>query len=77
MDVFLNGGNDRYVVKGTVAVPMTVRGGDGNDVIKTGHADDVIDGGAGNDSIWARSGADIVLGGIGADRLYGTAGETS
>ena len=49
--------------------PMTIDGGDGNDILAGGWGDDTIRGGVGNDTIEAGGGDDIVLGGTGDDRF--------
>ena len=68
------GGDDELIVETDATLshidePMTVEGGDGNDILAGGWGDDTIRGGAGNDAIEASAGDDIVLGGIGDDRF--------
>ena len=52
-------------VRSTAAVPLSVSGGSGDDVIHGGYGDDELDGG---------SGADTISGGLGADRADGSEG---
>ena len=53
---------------------LTIRGGDGNDVIWANKGDNMLFGDAGNDRIVGASGNDVIAGGIGNDRLYGGGG---
>ena len=68
------GGDDELIIETDATLshidePMTVEGGDGNDVLAGGRGNDTIRGGSGNDAIEASAGDDIVLGGIGDDRF--------
>jgi hemolysin type calcium-binding protein len=54
-------------VRVRAALPATIRGGAGDDVLIGGPADDVIDGGAGDDVIGGGGGADVLRGGRGVD----------
>jgi RTX calcium-binding nonapeptide repeat (4 copies) len=54
--------------------PLTVKGGDGDDVINGGGGSDTIDGGAGNDTITGGGGNDKITGGDGTDNIDGGAG---
>jgi len=54
---------------------LTIRGGDGDDVIWTNKGDNMLFGDAGNDRIVGASGNDVVAGGIGNDRLHGAGGD--
>ncbi len=74
-------GND--LVTTPFAAHVDVTGGDGNDTIVTGTADDVVSGGGGNDvvdtglgndSVHGDAGNDIVTGAAGRDDLSGDAG---
>jgi uncharacterized delta-60 repeat protein len=77
-----NAGDD--VIDASIAsVPVTVNGGDGNDVIYGGAKADALSGGNGNDTIFGGGGSDTLhgnngndylSGGAGADNLYGDAG---
>lgn len=73
-------GDDVVNATTTVAVAVTVYGGDGNDTVDGGALGDLIHGGAGadtirgrggNDTISGGSGNDIITGGLGDDQLYG------
>ncbi len=64
---------DRALVR--VAVPVTLLGGPGADVLDTGDPGDVLAGGEGNDTLRAGGGADEADGGPGADVLDGGAGD--
>ena len=73
------GGDDELIVVidsilAPINEPMTIDGGDGNDILAGGWGDDTIRGGAGNDTIEAAVGDDIVLGGAGDDRFIWRSG---
>jgi hypothetical protein len=53
---------------------MTVRGGDGGDVIWANKGSNFLFGDAGNDIIAGASGNDVIAGGIGNDRMHGGGG---
>ena len=53
---------------------LTIRGGDGNDVIWANKGDNGLFGDAGNDLIVGASGNDVIAGGIGNDRMHGGGG---
>jgi Ca2+-binding RTX toxin-like protein len=71
------GGNDQLLangassVGGIVAIPMTLDGGPGNDIINGGSAGDAIIGDAGNDKLFGLGGDDALLGGDDQDQLNG------
>jgi Ca2+-binding RTX toxin-like protein len=69
-----DGGNDRIAVGRSVKIPITVRGGPGNDQILGGGGPDKLIGGAGNDRLFGRGGDDVLLGGDGRDALNGGGG---
>ena len=80
--VFADAGND-FVDSYAVAIPTSVMGGAGNDIIKTGDArdtlygedgDDALYGGGENDYLWGMAGNDRLNGGGGRDVLWGGAG---
>jgi uncharacterized delta-60 repeat protein len=76
VEIAAGSGND--VVDASVAtVPLTVNGGDGNDVILGGSADDSLLGGSGNDTVFGGRGADVLRGGDGNDYLNGGLGGDS
>ena len=54
---------------------MTVRGGDGDDVIWTNKGNNFLFGDAGNDRIVGASGNDVLAGGKGEDNLHGGGGD--
>lgn len=66
-------GNDVIHLRG-LAVPSFVHGGQGNDQIVGGSADDVIFGDDGNDNIVGDTGHDFLTGGTGKDPIVGSAG---
>jgi hypothetical protein len=57
-----------------VPVPVTVNGGDGDDLIETGTGADDVDAGPGDDAVASARGDDTVAGGAGGDRLDGGRG---
>ncbi len=66
-----NGGNDTIFVNEDVRVQITMAGGDGDDTLTGGGADDIIDGGNGNDTIRGGGGNDYIYGGAGNDKISG------
>ena len=54
---------------------LTIRGGDGDDVIWANKGDNLLFGDAGDDRIVGASGNDVIAGGIGNDRLHGGGGK--
>ena len=68
------GGNDRFTVQSGISVPVTARGGDGNDVLVLGDNTAEVEGGEGNDIITLGSGAAIVRGDEGDDDITGSDG---
>lgn len=73
-EVNAGGGADFVYFAGDVPVPVTIRGGPGNDVLTGGGAADKIIGGPGDDLLTGRRGDDWILGGPGRDRLFGGPG---
>ena len=53
---------------------LTIRGGDGNDLIWANKGDNMLFGDAGNDRIVGASGNDIIAGGSGDDSMHGGGG---
>jgi Ca2+-binding RTX toxin-like protein len=52
-----------------VDIPVTVRGGAGNDTLSGSGKADLLDGGDGNDALYPQGGDNTVLGGAGNDRI--------
>jgi hypothetical protein len=67
-------GNDSVTLARTVPIPVTLRGGWGDDRLVGGAGDDKLVGGPGNDVLIGRAGADSLFGGPGDDRLIGCSG---
>ena len=67
------GGSDRLIAT-FLEVPATLDGGDGNDTLVGGGADDLLDGDDGNDTLVGRGGRDELRGDDDADRLDGGPG---
>lgn len=76
--VNLNDGDDQFVIDdtfgGVLAVPRTIDGGAGNDMISGGRGADTILGGIGNDTLSGRQGDDSIDGGTGNDFIHAGAG---
>ena len=60
-------GNDTLVAGGTLNIPVTLFGGNGDDYLVGGRGNDVVDGGTGNDWLNGGAGADDLAGGTGVD----------
>lgn len=73
-EVNAGGGDDRVAVTPGVSVPMTMRGGEGDDYLRGGEVNDKLIGGAGDDRIGGWRGDDALYGGSGDDVLYGGKG---
>lgn len=73
-EVNANGGDDSVTVGHEVGVPVTLRGGPGNDKLTGGGGADKLIGGVGDDTLVGRAGDDWLYGGGGDDRLYGGSG---
>jgi len=69
----LGAGND-YFSASQIAIPATVLGGAGNDVIQGTQNADLLAGGRGNDNLAGNDGADTLIGGAGNDTLQGDDG---
>jgi len=74
-EVNAGGGDDSVVVAREIPIPVTLRGGPGNDRLVGGGADDRLVGGSGEDILVGRAGADSLFGGSGNDRLIGGSGD--
>lgn len=68
-------GNDNIQLTNRVTVPARLDGGDGDDVIRGGGANDTILGGSGDDDLRGRRGDDIIIGGEGNDTQRGGRGD--
>lgn len=71
--IFGQAGNDSIDVPGSVALPVEMYGGEGNDSMSGGSGPDLIVGDAGNDVLAGGQGRDILIGGSGVDQLNGNA----
>jgi Ca2+-binding RTX toxin-like protein len=67
-------GDDTFSVSSVIVLPVTMRGGPGNDTLVGGGLSDKLIGGAGNDKLTGRGGDDLLYGGPGNDELLGGAG---
>lgn len=70
-------GNDDIAVdetNGVIGVPITLSGGNGNDLLTGGSGGDVLFGGNGKDTLIGGAGGDTLHGGNGVDDLRGGAG---
>lgn len=74
-EVNAGGDDDHVTVAKDVAVPVTMRGGPGNDYLLGGAARDKLIGGPGDDRLVGWSGADLLYGGPGDDALVGGPGD--
>jgi hypothetical protein len=74
-EVNAGGGNDSVVIFPKVPVPVTLRGGPGDDRLVGGAVPDKLIGGTGNDALFGRTGDDWLYGGPGDDSLYGGPGD--
>jgi Ca2+-binding RTX toxin-like protein len=63
-------GNDTITVSPALTIPVTLFGGDGNDVLRAGAGDDILVGGDGNDQLYGLGGSNLLIGGAGSDKLY-------
>jgi Ca2+-binding RTX toxin-like protein len=68
-------GDDEVTVAKDIAVPVTMRGGGGNDFLLGGVGRDKLIGGAGDDRLVGWRGADLLYGGPGDDLLIGGPGD--
>jgi Ca2+-binding RTX toxin-like protein len=70
-EVNSGGGDDRVTVADKVAIPVTMRGGSGNDTLLGGSGSDKLIGGTGDDRLFGWRGFDLLYGGPGDDVLNG------
>jgi hypothetical protein len=73
-EVNAGAGDDSVTVAREVAIPVTLRGGPGNDRLVGGAGADKLVAGPGDDTVIGRAGADSLFGGPGNDRLIGGSG---
>jgi Ca2+-binding RTX toxin-like protein len=73
-EVNAGGGNDSVTVAQAVSIPVTLRGGAGNDTLVGGSGPDKLLGGTGNDRLVGGRGNDVLYGGPGNDVLIGGPG---
>jgi hypothetical protein len=74
-EVNAGAGNDSVSVAANLPIPVTLRGGPGDDTLMGGSAADKLTGGPGNDLLSGHGGADLLYGGPGDDRLLGGPGD--
>jgi hypothetical protein len=74
-EVNAGGGDDSVIVGREVPIPVTLRGGPGNDKLVGGAGNDVLIGRGGDDSLFGGPGDDRLVGGSGNDILHGESGE--
>jgi RTX calcium-binding nonapeptide repeat (4 copies) len=74
-EVNAGSGSDAVVVSSEVTIPVTMRGGLGQDTFVGGSGPDKLIGGDGNDRLVGRGGDDVLFGGPGNDSLFGGFGE--
>jgi hypothetical protein len=67
-------GDDSVAVASAVAIPVTMRGGPGDDALGGGGGGDKLIGAAGNDHLWGHAGNDLIFGGPGNDAISGGPG---
>jgi len=73
-EVNAGGGDDRVAVARDIEVPVTMRGGGGDDFLLGGAGPDKLIGGSGDDRLVGGRGDDLLYGGPGADVLIGGPG---
>jgi Ca2+-binding RTX toxin-like protein len=73
-EVNAGAGDDSVTVARDVPIPVTLRGGPGQDRLLGGAGADKLIGGTGDDVLIGRAGADSLFGGPGDDRLVGCSG---
>lgn len=74
-EVNAGGGNDQVGVSKDIAVPVTMRGGGGDDSLVGGAGPDKLIGGAGDDRLVGWRGADLLYGGSGSDTVFAGPGD--
>jgi Ca2+-binding RTX toxin-like protein len=71
IEIHLVGGDDRATISSTISLPITLHGGDGNDLLAGGSGKDLLIGGPGNDRLYGMGGHDQLDGGPDNDTLFG------
>jgi Ca2+-binding RTX toxin-like protein len=74
-EVNADGGDDRISVSKNIAIPVTMRGGTGRDVLLGGAGPDKLLGGVGEDRLVGWRGDDLLVGGPGSDVLVAGLGD--
>lgn len=74
VSVQMGDGND--AVSAALDIPVSIDGGDGDDVLKGGRTDDLLQGGNGNDTLYGFEGSDRYVGGAGDDTVDSVGGGT-
>lgn len=70
-----DGGDDQVRVAREITIPVTLRGGGGNDLLVGGSGNDRLNGGEGNDRLIGGAGDDVISGSVGDDVLIGGGGD--
>lgn len=73
-EVNSGGGEDEVSVARQISIPVTMRGGPGDDALIGGSGPDKLIGGLGDDTLAGGKGDDVLYGGVGVDRLIGGSG---
>ncbi|HWM64852.1 MAG TPA: hypothetical protein VNP96_12800, partial [Solirubrobacterales bacterium] len=73
-EINADGGDDKVSVSKDIAIPVTMRGGPGRDVLLGGAGPDKLIGGAGDDRLAGWKGNDLLAGGPGNDVHLGGPG---
>jgi Ca2+-binding RTX toxin-like protein len=74
-EVNAGGGDDSVIISPKIQIPVTLRGGPGNDRLYGGAGEDTLIGRGGNDGLYGGPGNDSLYGGSGDDLLNGGPGE--
>ena len=74
-DVNAGPGDDSVTVSRGVTIPVTMRGGPGDDTFIGGSGPDKLSGHSGDDHLYGRAGDDLILAGDGNDTIYGGGGD--
>jgi hypothetical protein len=74
-EINADGGDDKIIVSPGISIPVTMRGGSGNDYLRGGGGDDKLVGGTGRDRLIGWRGDDALYGGVGRDVLVGGPGD--